>query len=157
MVFRSKLTSSSSSPRTSARDPDLQTHLLCHLTSCYWKPSNEEAVLNTSLPALCSIGPRDSIEGLLAVQMLAVHNVAMEQLRRTMIPEQTPEGIEAGVHRATKLLRIFAAQVEALQRYRGKSSEQRVTVEHVYVGAGGQAIVGSVTKIGGEGGAAPDE
>lgn len=132
-------------------DRDFQAHLLCQVTSCHW-PSSEEAALNTSLAGLCSIGPRDAVEGLLAVQMLAVHNVAMEQLRRTMIAEQTPEGIDAGVHRATKLLRTYVAQVEALQRYRGKHSEQRVTVKHVYVGAGGQAIVGSVTKIGGEGG-----
>ena len=133
-------------------DPDLQGNLLNQVTSCYWKRSDEQAV-NTSLAALCSIAPRDAVEGLLAVQMVAVHNVAMEHLRRTMISDQTPCGIEAGVNRATKLLRTFAAEVEALQRYRGRGSEQRVTVEHVHVGAGGQAIVGSVTKIGGEGGA----
>src|SRR6185369_62316 len=75
-------------------DRDLQAQLLCHVTSCYWKPSCEEAAVNTSLAALCSIAPRDAVEGLLAVQMLAVHNVAMEQLGRTMIPEQTPEGID---------------------------------------------------------------
>jgi hypothetical protein len=34
-------------------------------------------------------------------------------------------------------------QVEALQRYRGKG-QQKVTVEHVHVHAGGQAIVGAV-------------
>ncbi len=47
-----------------------------------------------------------------------------------------------------KLLRTFAAQVEALQRHRGKG-QQKVTVEHVHVHAGGQAIVGSVTPVGG--------
>ena len=31
------------------------------------------------------------------------------------------------------------------QRYRGKTSEQRVTVEHVHVYAGGQAVVGAVS------------
>ena len=34
-------------------------------------------------------------------------------------------------------------QLEALQRYRGKG-QQKVTVEHVNVNAGGQAIVGTV-------------
>lgn len=38
-------------------------------------------------------------------------------------------------------------QVEALQRYRGKG-QQRVTVEHVHVHQGGQAIVGAVTAGG---------
>jgi hypothetical protein len=46
-----------------------------------------------------------------------------------------------------KLLRTFAAQTEALQRYRGKG-QQKVTVEHVHVHTGGQAIVGSVSQSG---------
>ena len=46
---------------------------------------------------------------------------------------------------AVKLLRTFTAQVEALQRYRGKG-QQKVTVEHVNVNAGGQAIVGTVHR-----------
>ena len=49
---------------------------------------------------------------------------------------------------AVKLLRAFAAQTEALQRYRGKG-QQKVTVEHVHVHTGGRAIVGSVSQSGG--------
>jgi hypothetical protein len=43
-----------------------------------------------------------------------------------------------------KLARTFAAQVEALKRYRS-SGEQTMRVEHVTVNEGGQAIVGNVT------------
>ena len=46
---------------------------------------------------------------------------------------------------AVKLLRTFTTQLEALQRYRGKG-QQKVTVEHVNVNAGGQAIVGTVHR-----------
>ena len=42
----------------------------------------------------------------------------------------------------------FAAQVEALKRYRSKG-EQKVVVEHVTVNEGGQAIVGNVETGGG--------
>ena len=56
---------------------------------------------------------------------------------------------------AVKLLRTFALQVEALQRYRGKG-QQKVTVEHVHVHAGGQAIVGAITP-GGRGKEKSDE
>jgi hypothetical protein len=59
------------------------------------------------------------------------------------IPEQDSNG-----NLAVKLLRTFAAQTEALQRYRGKG-QQKVTVEHVHVHTGGQAIVGSVSQSGG--------
>ena len=46
-----------------------------------------------------------------------------------------------------KPARTFAAQVEALKRYRS-SVEQTVRVEHVTVNEGGQAIVGNVTTGG---------
>ena len=46
-----------------------------------------------------------------------------------------------------RLSRTFTAQVEALKRYRS-TAEQRITVQHVNVGDGGQAIVGNVTTGG---------
>ena len=50
-----------------------------------------------------------------------------------------------------KLARTFAVQVEALKRYR-TGGEQKVTVQHVTVNEGGQAIVGSVSpRAGGAG------
>jgi len=51
------------------------------------------------------------------------------------------------------LMRVFAEQLEALQRLRGKTGQQKVTVEHVHVHEGGKAIVGNVAgrKLGGEG------
>jgi len=46
-----------------------------------------------------------------------------------------------------KLARTFAAQVEALKRYRS-GGEQTVRVEHVTANEGGQAIVGNVSQGG---------
>jgi hypothetical protein len=42
-------------------------------------------------------------------------------------------------------VRIFTDLTEALSRYRGKF-EQKITVEHVHVYQGGQAIVGQVSQ-----------
>ena len=44
---------------------------------------------------------------------------------------------------ATKLLGVYARQVEALDKHRGHG-QQKITVEHVNVHAGGQAIVGNL-------------
>jgi hypothetical protein len=44
---------------------------------------------------------------------------------------------------AQKLMALYVKQVAALDKHRGKG-QQKVTVEHVHVGAGGQAIVGTV-------------
>ena len=47
-----------------------------------------------------------------------------------------------------KLARTFAAQVEALKKYRS-AGEQTIKVQHVTVNEGGQAIVGNVSQGGG--------
>jgi hypothetical protein len=100
------------------------------------------ATLNAALAAVCGIGPRDETEAMLAAQMVATHGAAMELLRRAMQAEYRHNLQDAG-NLAVKLLRTYAAQLEALQRYRGKG-QQKVTVEHVHVHQGGQAIVGNV-------------
>lgn len=94
------------------------------------------------------IGPRDEIEGMIAAQMIAGHNAAMECYRRAMVEGQTFEGRKENLNQATKLTRATAALTEALNRHRGKG-QQKVTVEHVHVHSGGQAIVGSVENKGG--------
>ena len=88
------------------------------------------------------IAPRDEIEGMLAAQMVAVHSAAMRCLRQLKGSETVLQQDSNG-RLAVKLLRTFTAQMEALQRYRGKG-EQKMTVEHVHVHAGGQTIVGEV-------------
>jgi hypothetical protein len=45
---------------------------------------------------------------------------------------------------ATRLMRLHLDQIEAMQKLRGKAGQQKVTVEHVHVYQGGQAIVGAV-------------
>ena len=41
-------------------------------------------------------------------------------------------------------MRLFNEQLEAMAKLKGTSGQQRVTVEHVHVHGGGQAIVGTV-------------
>jgi len=110
--------------------------------------------------AVRGTGPKDALEGMLAVQMVAVHTLAMECMARAASREQLDLGVEVNINRATKLMRTFASQTEALGRYRGKG-EQKMTVEHVHVYQGGQAIVGQVsqknTQDNGQNGGGDDE
>jgi hypothetical protein len=64
-----------------------------------------------------------------------------------MIGEQTFEGRRESLSHANKLSRTYAVLLDALNRYRGKG-QQKVTVEHVHVHQGGQAIVGAVNSGG---------
>ena len=65
-----------------------------------------------------------------------------------MIGEQTFEGRRENLNQANKLSRSWATLLDALNKHRGKG-QQKVTVEHVHVHAGGQAVVGTVEKPGG--------
>ena len=65
-----------------------------------------------------------------------------------MIAEQTLEGRRENLNQANKLARTYATLIDALNRHRGKG-QQKVTVEHVHVHAGGQAVVGMVETPGG--------
>ena len=103
-----------------------------------------------TLAALAGIGPKDELEGMMAAQLLAAHNTAMECYRRAMLEEQTFEGRRENLNQANKLSRTWATLLEALNKHRGKG-QQKVTVEHVHVHPGGQAVVGNVERPGGGG------
>ncbi|WP_035678244.1 hypothetical protein [Bradyrhizobium liaoningense] len=123
------------------------------LQSLWVKNSSQEdrdKQLNATLAALAGIGPKDELEGMMAAQLIAAHNAAMECYRRAMIGEQTFEGRRENLAQASKLSRTYAALLEALNRHRGKG-QQKVTVEHVHVHAGGQAVVGMVEPSGDRG------
>jgi hypothetical protein len=111
--------------------------------------------LSATVAALMGIAPKDELEGMMAAQLVAAHNAAMECYRRAMIGEQSFEGRRENLTQANKLSRTFAALTEALDRYRGKG-QQKVTVEHVHVHAGGQAVVGTVSTSGRPGGGGND-
>jgi hypothetical protein len=80
----------------------------------------------------------------------------MECYRRAMMGEQTFEGRRENLAQANKLSRTYATLLEALNRHRGKG-QQKVTVEHVHVHPGGQAVVGVVEPAGGGDRAKPED
>jgi len=61
-----------------------------------WLKNSDKAARDrqygATVAALAGIRPRDELEGMLAGQLLAAHNAAMECYRRAMIGEQTFEG-----------------------------------------------------------------
>ncbi len=103
---------------------------------------------NAALASIIEIDPQDSTELMLATQMAAVHTMAMSMASRTMLSDQSVDGVNFNVNRVTKLMRTFTTQMEALNKYRTKG-QQKITVQHVNVKDGGQAIVGDVNQGGG--------
>lgn len=105
---------------------------------------SDEQRINFMLSVVEGIKPRDHIEAMLAAQMAAVHMATMAVAGQLANAENIAQ--QDSAERAFgKLARTFSAQTEALKRYR-TGGEQKVTVQHVTVGEGGQAIVGNVTQ-----------
>lgn len=76
--------------------------------------------------ALRSISPCSELEGMLAVQMIAVHNGEMECMRRAMLEGQTFEGREQNLKQAAKWTGLYERQLAVLDKHRGKG-QQKIT------------------------------
>jgi hypothetical protein len=113
----------------------------------------DEQRLNFLLAVVKGIKPRDQMEAMLAAQMAAVHAATMKS-SRNLAEADNLDHRDSAERTFNKLARTYVTQMEALKRYR-TGGEQTVTVQHVNVGEGGQAIVGNVTQ--GQGNAAPRE
>ena len=107
---------------------------------------------NFALSVVKSIAPKDEIEAMLATQMAAVHMASITFARRLAHVDNIPQQ-ESASNAFNKLTRTFAMQMEALKRYR-TGGEQKVTVQHVNVNQGGQAVIGAVSAPQGGGGGA---
>ena len=126
------------------------------LQSLWTKHSTAEQLdkqMSAIVAALAGMKPKDELEAMMAAQLIAAHNAVMECYRRAMISEQSFEGRSENLNQANKLSRAYTSLVEALNKHRGKG-QQKVTVEHVHVHAGGQAVVGMVSSPQSQGGGA---
>jgi transcriptional regulator with AAA-type ATPase domain len=113
----------------------------------------DERALNFMLSIVKGVQPRDQLEAMLATQMAAIHELILTYARRLAHTETMPQQ-DSAERALNKLARTFTTQMEALKRYRS-SGEQKVTVQHVSVSDGGQAIVGNVTQAARETAALP--
>jgi hypothetical protein len=103
----------------------------------------KESEINYLLSMVRGIEPRDHLETMLAMQMAAIHNATMTFARRLATVETIPQQ-DSAERALNKLARTFTTQIEALKRYRS-NGESKVTVQHVTVNDGGQAVIGDVT------------
>ncbi len=109
-------------------------------------PRPNERRLNFMVAVIKGIEPKDQLETMLAAQMAAIHSLTMEFASR-LANAGDLAWRDSAERMLNKLARTFAVQMEALKRYRN-GGEQKVTVQHVSVSDGGQAIVGNVSQRG---------
>jgi hypothetical protein len=135
---------------------DVVAEALCgELLNClHTEPGKpvDSATANLALALMHGIGPKDTVEGMLACQMVVAHVAAMDASRRALHVEQTPDGRQAYLSFARKLMTLYATQVDTLNRHRGKTTTQKVIVEKMLVVPSAQSVVGSVVGRGEGGG-----
>jgi hypothetical protein len=102
-----------------------------------------ETSVNAVLAFIEGAEPRNEVEAALAIQMACTHAVTMTVLARLGGGFRGDRNTAVMAAAATRLLKAFATQVEALRRLRNGGS-QFVRVEHVHVNDGGQAVIGNV-------------
>lgn len=129
-----------------SEDFDFLSGLLTQIAAAGMPVQVEAKGPNFILATIKGAAPADQIESMLAAQMAAVHMATMKFAGR--LGAATSELEREAVGRTfSRLARTFAAQVEAFKRYR-TGGGQTVTVQHVTVNEGGQAIVGEVSSDG---------
>lgn len=101
-----------------------------------------ERVMPSALGFLADTKPADPLEAAVIVGMKAAQVHAMQALHRSTLVAGYPDDYLRYVSAATRLLRASGELLDALSRYRGKESSQRVTVEHIHLEPGAQAFVG---------------
>ena len=107
------------------------------------KDADEDAI-NFGLAVIAGVEPKDELETMLGLQMVAVHLATMTFTRRLAHVETIAQQ-DSAERALNRLMRTYVAQMEALKRYR-TGGEQKVVVQHVNVNEGGQAIVGTVDR-----------
>jgi hypothetical protein len=124
------------------------------MASTSWFPSGQSEEDRNRQLFVAVIGLRafkaaDEIEGMIAAQAMAAHHAAMECSRRAMWFQTSrlkprPGLPQGGGERVPYVRRVAMA----LDCKRGTGGQQKVTIEHVRVHSGGQAVVGNIAAAG---------
>jgi hypothetical protein len=111
---------------------------------------DRNTLLNSALAMLNSFKPRNEIEATLVTEIFMLHTLLAEMVSRVM-SNNNAQHLNYCINWIDKLSRAIREHVSTLQKLRGEGHQQKVIVEHVHIHQGGQAIVGAVSRTGGEG------
>jgi hypothetical protein len=100
--------------------------------------------LGFMVSVLKDIAPKDSLESMLAAQMVSIHVASMRCACRLACTDDVSQQ-ESLTRALTRLSRTFSAQMEALNRHRSNDA-CAITVQNLSVQDGGKAVVGNFTQ-----------
>ena len=103
---------------------------------------DKQLFLESTIALYLQFDATDAIETLLARIMVGMGNMTMDCLARSVVAD-TVVGRELELSYATRGALVVTELTKAFDGHRGRG-KQNVTVGHVNVGSGGQAVVGNV-------------
>lgn len=89
-----------------------------------------------AVSAMCDIAPRDTLEGMLAAQMVAVHSAALDSLRRAAEASAADRARDADLRHAARLLNVFQRQMRVRDDRRNPVLACSLTGRHAPDAAG---------------------
>ena len=99
-----------------------------------------------ALDAVNTIQAENSLEKMLAHQLAAAHKAVMEMIG-AVVPQSRDAAIQnRRLNAAVRGMTVYQNGLLALQRLR-QGGQQRIIVQYVNVGNGGQAVVGNVQAV----------
>ena len=116
---------------------------------CFEGKEEASIVYETTKQTIEALSPADPIEAMIVSQMIATHNASMNCFAagQTLMDPSVLQFRDSTMNQGVKSSKVFVQLVDALQRYRQKDvSTQKLTVGHVEVHEGAQAIVGNINK-----------
>ena len=102
-----------------------------------------DMAMEGGLAIVAAFAPKNEVEAALALQAACLHMTSMVMMARIGGGHGGERRLPPLAAAAAKLSRAFCTAVETHRRLRG-GGEQKITVQHVTVNDGGQAIVGAV-------------
>jgi hypothetical protein len=117
-----------------------------------WIPSDlsrEEILerMTTAVAAVRSLKPQGIIEKMLAVQIVAAHNAALDCFRRAALPGQSPPVWEMSLRQSDRLMDRCRRHIESFVRLRGKDAAGLMLGNFLNVEPGGQAVVQMQSEV----------
>jgi len=103
---------------------------------------------STVLRIMSEMQPQNPFEGLLISNMTIVWSQAMKLFKIANQNITSSFLFEKYQNQGIKLMRLYNQQLETLDKHRRKGN-QKMTVEHIHIHKGAQAIVGDVHQGGG--------
>lgn len=103
-------------------------------------PQAAEDRVCAAVSAMCDIAPRDTLEGMLAAQMVAVHSAALDSLRRAAETSAADRARDADLRHAARLLNVFQRQMRVRDDRRNPVLARSLTGRHAPDAPGRPAV-----------------